>query len=231
MVQTAIITVFSIILTMGVYLLSKRVAERFPNPLTSPVFLSTLTIIPILSISKISYSEYHLAKEIMTFLLGPATVALAVPLYKHREILFRNLLPALIGICTGSLVTIISAVFLANFFHLSNLIAVSLSIKSITIPVASEVAKIIDADGALVAAIVMITGMIGAMFGPLLFNKFHIVHPFARGISMGTISHGIGTAEAVREGEIQGAIAGVAMGVAAVFTSIIIPVLLPFLIH
>ena len=81
---------------------------------------------------------------------------------------------------------------------LANWISLSLSIKSITIPVAAEVAEIIGADSVLVASIVMVTGMMGAMFGPWILNRFHVYHPFARGISMGTIAHGIGTAEAAK---------------------------------
>jgi putative effector of murein hydrolase len=188
-------------------------------------------IIIFLMFSGISYHDYQLAKDIMTFLLGPATVALAVPLYKHREILFQNLIPAFAGLFAGSTTTVISAVLLAKMLKLANYILLSLSIKSITIPVAAEVAKIIGADSVLVAAIVMITGMIGAMFGPWFLHKCHVHHPFARGISMGTIAHGIGTAEAAREGELQGAVSGVAMGLAAIFTAIIIPFVMPFLFH
>lgn len=180
-------------------------------------------------LSGISYKEYQLASDMMTLLLGPATVALAVPLYKHRKILFQNLIPAFAGLFAGSFTTVLSAVLLAHILKLANWISLSLTIKSITIPVAAEVAKIIGADSVLVAAIVMITGMIGAMFGPWFLNKCHVYHPFARGISMGTIAHGIGTAEAAREGELQGAVSGVAMGLAAVFTAIIIPIVMPFL--
>ena len=167
----------------------------------------------------------------MTFLLGPATVALAVPLYKHRKILFQNLIPAFSGLFAGSITTILSAVLLAKLLGLANWISLSLSIKSITIPVAAEVAEIIGADSVLVASIVMVTGMMGAMFGPWILNRFHVYHPFARGISMGTIAHGIGTAEAAREGELQGAVSGVAMGLAAILTAILIPFVLPFLFH
>nr|WP_295972058.1 LrgB family protein [uncultured Bacillus sp.] len=214
-----------------VYLAAMKVSKKYPSPFTTPVFLSTVIIIFLLSFSRISYKEYQLAKDIMTFLLGPATVALAVPLYKHRHILFQNLIPAFVGLFVGSFTTILSALMLAKVFNLAHWILLSLSIKSITIPVAAEVAKIIGADSVLVAAIVMITGMIGAMFGPWLLNKFHIYHPFARGISIGTIAHGIGTAEAAREGELQGAVSGVAMGLAAIFTAIFIPVILPLIFH
>ena len=184
----------------------------------------------ILLISHVSYVEYHLAKEIMTYLLGPATVALAVPLYRNRGLLKTYFLPAIVGLSLGTIATIVSAVYIAKMFHLAKWMLTSISIKSVTIPVASEVSKIIGGDTILVAAIVMITGMCGAMFGPWLMGLFQINHPFARGLSLGAIAHGIGTAEAAKEGELQGAIAGVAMGLAAVLISTVLPFVLPYLI-
>lgn len=167
----------------------------------------------------------------MTFLLGPATVALAVPLYKHRSVIYQNIISAILGLAVGSLSTILAAVLLAKTFHLTDYMLASLSIKSITIPVAAEVSQIIGADTLLVASFVMITGMCGAMFGPWIMDLLKIKHPFARGLSMGTIAHGIGTAEVAKEGDLQGAVAGVAMGLAAIFTSLVIPYLLPILLR
>ena len=104
------------------------------------------------------------------------------------------------------------------------MLLLSLTIKSVTVPVATEIGKIIKANVSLIAAFVIITGMIGAMFGPKLLTMFKIHHPFARGLSIGTIAHGIGTAEAVKEGEIQGAVAGAAMGIAALLISLILTI-------
>ncbi|GIN84208.1 membrane protein [Heyndrickxia sporothermodurans] len=228
--MSSIITVYSIILTMIVYWFSLKIAKRLPSPFTSPVFLSTFIIIIILILSHVTYLNYTPAKNILTYLLGPATVSLAVPLYKNRDLVYKNLFPVFVGMITGTLMTITSAIVLGKIWSFSNQILSSLSIKSITIPVASEVSKIIGANEQLVAAFVMITGMFGAMFGPKILDIFKISHPLSRGLSLGTISHGIGTAEAVREGDVQGAISGVAMGVSAIFTSLIIPYLLPWLI-
>jgi predicted murein hydrolase (TIGR00659 family) len=222
------ITIFSIILTIAVYFFSLKVSKKVSSPFTTPVFFSTVIIILILLIGDVSYEEYTLAKDIMTYLLGPATVALAVPLYKNRSLLGRFWIPAVIGISIGTMVTILSALYIGKMLHLTEWMLTSISIKSVTIPVASELAKIIGGDTILVAGIVMITGMIGAMFGPRILTILNIDHPLARGLSLGSMSHGIGTAEAVREGEIQGAAAGVAMAIAAVFVSIFLPLVLPY---
>ncbi len=225
-----IITVYSIILTLVVYIVSRKISLKHPSPFTTPVFLSSMIIILILLISHVSYQEYSFAKDIMTYLLGPATVALAVPLYRNRSLLKSYFLPAILGLSIGTIVTILSALYIAKMFHLAEWMLTSISIKSVTIPVASEVSKIIGGDTILVAAIVMITGMCGAMFGPWLMGLFHIHHPFARGLSLGAIAHGIGTAEAAKEGELQGAVAGVAMGLAAVLISTFLPFVLPHII-
>ncbi len=166
----------------------------------------------------------------MTYLLGPATVALALPIYKNRDLMIKYMSAALMGLSIGTITTITSAIILAKWLHFSNTIILALTVKSVTVPVATEIGRILKGNISLIAAFVIMTGMIGAMFGPKLLSLLKIHHPFARGLSIGTIAHGIGTAEAVKEGEIQGAVAGAAMGIAAVLTSVIIPYIIPFLI-
>lgn len=119
------ITLLSIVVTISVYLVSRVVAKKFPSPFTTPVFFSTTIIIIFLLVMGFEYSEYELAKEIMTFLLGPATVALAVPLYKNRKVVVKNSVPAIIGLVFGVLSTIISAVILAKLLQLSEIIIAS----------------------------------------------------------------------------------------------------------
>ncbi len=224
------ITLFNILLTISVYLLSLYTAKKIRSPFTSPVFLSTILIIVVLTGANISYHQYLPAKDIMTFLLGPATVALAVPIYNNRKLIRIYLMPALFGLMVGTFSTIMIALLLAKWLHFSKSMILSISVKSVTVPVAAEIGQIIGGNPSLIAAFVIITGMFGAMFGPKLLNLLNVHHPFARGLSIGTISHGIGTAEAVREGEMQGAVAGASMGIAAILTSIIIPYLIPFLV-
>jgi predicted murein hydrolase (TIGR00659 family) len=224
------ITLFNIILTVGVYLLSLTIAKKIKSPFTSPVFLSTLIIIFILFQSRISYGEYGQAKAVMTFLLGPATVALAVPIYNNRKLILQYLMPAIIGLLFGTFTTITIAFAFGKLLHFTKSVILSISIKSVTVPVAAEIGKIIGGNPSLIAAFVIITGMLGAMFGPKLLNLLDVHHPFARGLSIGTISHGIGTAEAVKEGEMQGAVAGASMGIAAILTSLIIPYIIHYFV-
>ena len=218
-----VVLVFCLGLTIGSYVLSRALAKRFPSPFTTPVFFSTTFIIAVLCAAGVDYHEYEPARDILIMLLGPATVALAAPIYRNREILRSHIVPALAGILLGSLATVLVVVLVANAFHFSRELTLSMSMKSVTAPIAIELATLLKANPALAAAFVITTGMIGTMLGPWLLTRIGVVHPLARGLALGTISHGQGTAQALSEGGLQGAIAGIAMGIAAVLTSILLP--------
>jgi predicted murein hydrolase (TIGR00659 family) len=223
------VTGFGIALTAGAYSLSLLARQRYPSPLTTPVLFSTVIVIAVLLATGVSFADYRPAKNIMTFLLGPATVALAIPLYKNRQTFFKNLAPAGAGLLAGSLGTMIAAGLLARIFSFTPELISSIAIKSATVPIAVEVAKIIHGSPTLTAALVVITGMIGASFGPWLMDRLAITNPISRGLALGTISHGQGTAQAATENELSGAIAGVAMGLGALCTSLAAPWIVPLL--
>ena len=225
------VTAFAIAVTVGAYALSLFARRKYPSPLTTPVLFSTAIVIAVLLASGISFPEYAPAKQIMTFLLGPATVALALPLYKNRQAFLRNLAPAGIGLLAGSLGTMIIASIIARLFRFEPELLASIAIKSATAPIAVELAKIIHGNPALTAIFVVITGMIGASFGPWLMDRLRITDPLSRGLALGTISHGQGTAQAVTETELSGAIAGVAMGLGAICTSLAAPWIVPLFVR
>ena len=226
-----LLTLSGIGVTALVYALSRVVGKRYPSPLTSPVFFSTPLVIAVVLLSGMHLSDYRPAKDIIVSLLGPATVALAVPLYKNRQTLLGNLPSASLGLALGSLSTLVIAALVARLFDLPQVIRASVSIKSVTAPVAIELAPMVNGDSTLAAAFVIATGIIGAMLGPWLMDKTGIRAPLARGLALGTISHGQGTAQAVIEGEVQGAAAGVAMVLAAILASFVAPILVPILLR
>ena len=230
-ISTMAVTGLGIALTVGAYSLSLSARKRHPSPLTTPVVFSTPIVIAVLLATGISFADYQPAKNIMTFLLGPATVALAIPLYKNRQSFFRNLVPAGAGLLAGSLGTMIAAGLLARKFGFTPELVSSITIKSATVPIAVEVAKIVHGNPTLTAALVVITGMIGASFGPWLMDRLAITNPISRGLALGTISHGQGTAQAATESELTGAIAAVAMGLGAVCTSLAAPWIVPVLLE
>jgi predicted murein hydrolase (TIGR00659 family) len=230
MKMSSLISLFCLILTLVAYRISIYLNHRFPNPLTTPVFTGTTIIIIVLLILGMNYDDYKPASDIITFFLGPATVALAVPLYRNYKVLVKNWLPALLGLSIGTLVAITLAIGLSNLFSYSHDITLAMATKGVTAPIALEIGAIFKGDPALIAAFVVATGTTGTIIGSWLLDKLRITDPMSRGIAMGTIAHGQGTAAALREGEVQGAMAGVAMGVTAIFTSFIAPIILPWLL-
>ena len=224
-------TVASVTLTIFVYQASRGVNSRFPSPLTSPVFLAVVGIMIVLAIPGLDYVPYRRGAEPLIALLGPATAALAIPLYRHREIVVAYFLPAITGMLCGAMATLFAAVVLAAGLGLAPIVVRSIGIKSVTAPIAVELAPLIGGDPALTVALVVATGILGAMLGPWLLDRAGVRDPVARGLALGTVSTGIGTAQAAMEGEIQGAVSGVAMGAAAVAISVIAPVLIPRLLQ
>ena len=221
--MSATLMVYGVLVTVGAYALSRALAKRYPSPFTTPVFFSTTLIVLVLLASGLDFEDYRPAKDALVVLLGPATVALAVPIFKNRHLLAAHAAPALTGVAVGALSTILVAVGLGMAFELDRVVLLSMSVKSVTAPIAIELAGIVQANLSLAAALVIATGMIGTMFGQWLMDRTGIAHPLARGLALGTISHGQGTAQAIAEGELQGAIAGIATGVTAVLTSLALP--------
>jgi putative effector of murein hydrolase len=228
-VSTLAAAVLGVCVTAGAYALSLRARKYHASPFTTPVLFSTAIVIALLLATGTSFQDYGPAKRLITALLGPATVALALPLYKNRQVFFSNLVPAACGLVAGSLGTMIVAGLLARAFALAPVLVSSIAIKSATVPIAVEIAGVVQADPALTAIFVVITGMIGASFGPWLLDRARVTHPLSRGLALGTISHGQGTAQAVTEGELAGAVAGVAMGLGAIGTSLAAPYIVPLL--
>ncbi len=224
-------TVGSVALTMLAYEASRGVNARFPSPLTSPIFLTVVGIMIVLAVPGLDYVPYRHGAEPLIALLGPATAALAIPLYKHRSIVVAYFLPALTGMLCGAMTTLCGAMVLAAGLGLAPIVVRSIGIKSVTAPIAVELAPLIGGDPALTVALVVATGILGAMLGPWMLDRTGVRDPVARGLALGTVATGIGTAQATMEGEIQGAVAGVAMGAAAVVVSMVAPILIPRLLQ
>lgn len=220
-----------ILLTLGAYLATRRVFLAYRHPLLNPVFLSTVVIIALLKLTGYSWDDYQPAKEVMTFLLGPATVALALPLYHNRSLLRRHAPTVLAGVAAGSLTTMAAALVAGRLFSLGDTLLLSLGPKSVTVPIAVEISRLCGGEAPLTAAFVVATGMLGSILGPGALSLMRVKHPMARGLALGTVSHGQGTAVALLESETAGAMSGVAMALAAVFTALAAPYYLPLFLR
>ncbi len=204
------------------FLLYRR--QRF-NPLFNPVLIAVAIVVSILLATGTSYQTYFQGARFVHFLLGPATVALAVPLYRQVERVRRSGLAILTSLLAGSSTAALSAITIVWLLGGSRDSIVSIAPKSVTAPVAMGITEQLGGLPSLTAVLVILTGILGAMLGPPLLNRLGIKDWAARGLAIGVASHGIGTARALQVNEIAGAFAGLGMGLNALATSILIPAL------
>ncbi|PZD73559.1 Inner membrane protein YohK [Acaryochloris thomasi RCC1774] len=196
------------------------------NPLLNPVVVSVAALIAVLSITNTSYEAYFEGGQFIHFLLGPATVALAVPLYRQFSSLKRQWLPVFAAIMGGSTIGTLSSVAIAQLLGASVQTQLSLAPKSVTTPVAMGISEQIGGLPSLTAALVVMTGVIGAILGTTLFRILRINNDSVKGIAMGVTAHGIGTARSFQVSPEMGAFSGLAMALSAFSTAVILPWLL-----
>ncbi|MGG4488655.1 LrgB family protein [Metabacillus idriensis] len=225
------LAVLFITLTIVVYAAMRELYKKYPHPFLVPIATCTFFIILLLLGSGTDYAEYMKGGKWIDGLLGPAVVALAYPLYESRRILKKYALAILGSVFAGSIIGIGSGTLLAGIFHVDEELILSLAPKSVTNPVAMDIADIIGGIPAIAVVYVVIAGVSGAMFGPSLLQLFGIHHSVAKGIGLGAASHGTGTARALELGELEGAISSISMTLCAIFTAIICPLLAPFILN
>lgn len=219
-------TLFSLALTVIVFVAASWINRRLrAHPLVNPVLLSVCFLMVFLSGTNTRYERYFEGAQFIHFLLVPATVALAVPMFRHFDRIRAAALPILVGIVSGSVAGLALVAILARLFAADPSLAASLATKSVTAPVAMAIADHTGAIPSLSAIVAVLAGMTGAAFGPALLNWLGITEPIARGLAMGTASHGQGTARILQESEEAGAISAIAMGLTALIMAGAMPLL------
>lgn len=216
---------FGIGLTLSVYALAQKVYQRTGAILFNPVFTSIASIILLLLLLQIPYASYLKGGQFILFLLGPAVVALAVPLYTRRQEILTKKAPILIGIAVGAVTSIVTATGLAWLLGGSTEVILSLAPKSVTTPIAIGIIEKIGGIAPLTAAIVVLTGCLGAICGPEFCRWIGVRDPAAMGLAIGTASHGIGTARMLEVDRLGGAVAGLAIGLNGLITALLLPFL------
>lgn len=213
-------------LTVGVYVLADLLAQQSGrHPLVNPVLLSIVAMAGLLLATGTPYATYFDGAQFVYFLLGPATVAIAVPLYKNWPTVRRNALPMLAALIVGGLVAIVSAVAVAAAFGVPRDVLVSLAPKSVTAAVAMSIAEHLGGVPALTAVLVTLTGVLGSVIVTPLMNAMGIRDFAARGFAVGVAAHGIGAARAFVVDPVAGTFAGIALGLNAVLSSLLVPIL------
>lgn len=214
-------------MTVGAYVFSDWVYRKSGNrSLLHPVLIAVIVLVAILSATGTDYASYFDGAQFVHFFLGPATVALAVPLYSNFARLREMWLPLSVGLLAGALTAALSAVFLAWLFDAAPQTLLALAPKSVTAPVAMGITEKLGGPASLTAILVVSTGILGAVIGPTVLDWCRVNDPAVRGFAMGTTSHGIGTARAFQESEVAGAFSGLAMGLNTLLSSLLIPPLL-----
>ena len=195
------------------------------RPVLNPVLIAVILIAGVLSLSGIDYRTYFDGAQFVHFLLGPATVALAVPLYNQFQEVRRSALALVVALLVGSTASALSAVALVWAFGGSAATILSMAPKSVTSPIAMGVSEQIGGLPSLTAVFVIITGIVAASLGTWVLNLVRVKDWRARGFGMGVAAHGIGTARALQVNEVAGAFAGLGMGLNGLATALLLPTL------
>jgi len=211
-------------LTVGLYLLAAQLQKRWPTPLLTPLLFAIVAIILLLLVTDIPYETYEAGGSLISFFVTPATVALAIKLEKNFEHLRNNYKAILTGIGSGVLFHTIMIFGFGLLFQFGQQMMGTLFPKSITTAIAVGVSESMGGIVSLTVAVVVFTGIIGAVIGPAIFRFGKIDDPVAQGVAFGSASHAMGTAKAIEIGEVQGAMSGLSI----VVTGIVVVILAPF---
>lgn len=220
---------FLLTVTFGLFFLAKWLQKRTGLMLLNPILLTIAILIIFLKVTGVSYETYNEGGQLIEFWLKPAVVALGVPLYLQLETIKKQLLPILLSQLAGCVVGVASVVLIAKWMGASNEIIYSLAPKSVTTPIAMEVAQSLDGIPSLTAAVVVCVGLLGGMLGFKAMHLTHIGSPMAQGLSMGTAAHAVGTSAAMEVSRKYGAFASLGLTLNGIFTALLTPTILRLL--
>lgn len=207
-----------VFISLAAYGIGTLVKRKWNSPLANPLLIAIILVILFLKLSGVEYETYNVSAKYLTYLLAPATVSLAIPMYERMQLLKENYAAILTGILSGVLASLVCVLAMALVFHLSQAEYVTLLPKSVTTAIGMDIAKELGGHSEIAAAVIIITGVLGNMAAEPICRIFAIRHPVAKGIALGTSAHAIGTAKAMEMGETEGAMSSLAIVVAGVCT-------------
>ncbi len=214
------ITITLLAFEIGIYLNNKIKLAIF-----NPLFVSQALIILFLLKFDISVDAYNKGGQLISFFLAPATVILAVPLYRKFKLLKTNVMPIVIGITVGSIAGMASAILLGKLFGIDKLLKISMLPKSVTLPIGLEISAQLGGLSAITVAATVITGIFGTITGAYICKIFRVKDKVAVGVAIGTAAHALGTTKAMELGETEGAMSSLSIGVAGLITVVLAPVM------
>ena len=220
---------FLLTLTVAIYSGGMAIYRLTRSSLCHPVVITFLAMIGLLTLFGIPYSTYREATKILDFGLGMSVVALGYLLYEQEERMRGNVTKILTSIGVGSVVGILSVVYIAKLLGADVLIQDSISMKSVTVPIAVGISERVEGDLSITSVVVFVVGIFGAITGFALMRLLRIKDPEAKGLAMGSAAHGIGTARSIEEGAVEGALSGLAIALMGAITALLVPMLKNFL--
>ena len=215
--------VFTIMFVVGLYLINIKIYRRVRFPLLHPVLFTIIELIVVLMALNIPYPTFQQGSRMIHFMLGPSVVSLGYILYQQVAHLKKNAISIVLAITVGAVIGIASIVGIGHLLGVKQALIASLAPKSVTTPIAMELAGNNGGIPGLTAVIVVCAGILGSIIGPPIMKLMKIKSPVAKGLALGASSHGIGTAAAIQMGAIEGALSGLAIGIMGLITSILLP--------
>ncbi|WP_346928254.1 LrgB family protein [Clostridium sp.] len=209
---------FGVVVSVLGYEIGLFLKKKFNKGIFNPLLISIIFVMIVLVIFRVDFESYNDGAKYLSYLLTPATVCLAIPLYEQLDLLKNNFKAIIIGIFSGVAASLISVFFFALLFQFTHEQYVTLLPKSITTAIGMGISEELNGIVTITVAVIIVTGIIGNILAEMICKVFHIHEPVAKGIAIGTSSHAIGTAKAMEMGEIEGAMSGLAIAVAGLFT-------------
>ncbi len=207
-------------LSLSAYMLGTYLKKKFHSSIWNPLLVSIILIIAVLKTARIDYDTYNVGAKYLSWLLTPATVCLAIPLYEQLDLLKKNWKAVVAGIVTGVITSMLTILLLCILFRLGHREYVTLLPKSITTAIGMGVSEELGGYVTITVAVIIITGVMGNILAELVCHICHIEEPIAKGIAIGTSSHAIGTARAMEMGEVEGAMSSLSIAVTGLLTAI-----------
>ena len=223
------VSLFPLVLTIGAYQIGLWCQKKWKNPIANPILISLVLVIIVLLVTKLPVDTYQAGTAGVSWLLTPATVCLALPLYEQLKILKKNLPAILVSVAAGTITSLVSILLLCKVFGLDAQMSVSLLPKSITTAMGVVLSEQNGGIASLSTVAIICTGILGSLLGPTLCKLLRLTHPISQGVAIGTASHVIGTSKANEMGALQGAVSSLSLAVAGILTAILFPIACLFL--
>lgn len=218
------ISLFPLVLTVGAYQIGLWCRKKWDHPVCNPILIAVILVVAILLLTGFPVEIYQAGTAGIQWLLTPATVCLALPLYEQLKVLKKNLPAILVGVAAGTLTSLAAILLLCRLFALEPQISVSVLPKSITTAMGIVLSRQNGGIEPLTTAVIIVTGILGSLTGTVLCKLLRLKNPIAQGVAFGTASHVIGTTKAAEMGQLQGAVSSLSLTVAGILTAVLFPI-------